>query len=97
MSPTRGKKTGADVFADLGFAPSEAENLKIRSAMMRRLVALIRKRKLTQTEAARLLGVTQPRVSDLMRGKIHQFSIDNLVSLLAAAGLKVDFRVRKAA
>ena len=44
-----------------------------------------------------LLGVTQPRVSDLMRGKIHLFSIDTLVNLLAAAGLKVDLRVSRAA
>ncbi|HEV2201365.1 MAG TPA: helix-turn-helix transcriptional regulator [Bryobacteraceae bacterium] len=98
MSPTIGKrKTRANVFVDLGFAPAEAESLRIRSAMMRGLVALIRKRKLTQTEAAKLLGVTQPRISDLTRGKIHLFSIDNLVGLLAAAGLKVDFRVKKAA
>ena len=98
MSAASGsRRTGVDVFADLGFAPAEAENLRIRSAMMRRLVALMRKRKLTQTEAARLLGVTQPRISDLTRGKIHLFSIDNLVGLLAAAGLKVDFRVKKAA
>jgi predicted XRE-type DNA-binding protein len=98
MTKTQGKtKAGADVFADLGFKPAEAENLKIRAAMMRRLLALIRKRELTQIEAAKLLGVTQPRISDLMRGKIHLFSIDSLVSLLGAAGLRVDFRVKKAA
>ena len=88
---------GGDVFADLGFAPPEAENLRIRSAMMRALVSFIRERKLTQTQAARLLRVTQPRVSDLMRGKIHLFSIDNLVVLLAAAGLRVDLIVKKPA
>lgn len=58
--------------------------------MMRALVAYIRKEELTQAAAAKVLGVTQPRVSDLMRGKIHLFSIDNLVVLLAAAGLRVD-------
>jgi predicted XRE-type DNA-binding protein len=91
------KNSRHDVFADLGFAPAEAENLRIRSAMMRALVAHIRKEKLTQARAAERLGVSQPRVSDLMRGKIHLFSIDNLVVLLAAAGLRVDLRVRKAA
>jgi len=91
-----GKRT-ADVFSDLGFAPAEAENLRIRSAMMRALVAFVRKRNLTQERAALLLGVTQPRVSDLMRGKIYLFSIDNLVNLLSAAGMRVDLRVKKVA
>ena len=90
-------KHGGDVFADLGFAPGEAENLRIRSAMMRALVSFIREKKLTQARAAKLLGVTQPRISDVMRGKIHLFSIDNLVMLLAAAGLRVDLKVKKAA
>ncbi len=90
-------KQGVDVFTDLGFAPAEAENLRIRSAMMRALVSFIRQKKLTQARAAKLLGVTQPRVSDLMRGKIYLFSIDNLVVLLAAAGLRVDLRVKKTA
>jgi predicted XRE-type DNA-binding protein len=91
------QRTEQDVFIDLGFAPAEAENLRIRSAMMRALVAHIRKGKLTQARAAKLLGVTQPRVSDLMRGKIHLLSIDNLVVLLAAAGLRVDLKVKRAA
>jgi predicted XRE-type DNA-binding protein len=56
-------KSKQDVFPDLGFPPAEAENLRIRSAMMRALVAFIRKEELTQTEAARRLGVVQPRVS----------------------------------
>lgn len=90
-------KHGGDVFTDLGFAPAEAENLRIRSAMMRSLVSFIREKRLTQVRAAKLLGVTQPRVSDLMRGKIHLFSIDNLVVLVAAAGLRVDLKVNKAA
>lgn len=91
------QKAKHDVFTDLGFAPAEAENLRIRSSMMRALVAFIREKKLTQARAAKLLRITQPRVSDLMRGKIHLFSIDNLVVLLAAAGLRVDLKVKKAA
>jgi predicted XRE-type DNA-binding protein/phage-related protein len=87
----------ADIFPALGFTPAEAENLRIRSAMMRALVSFIRENKLTQARAAKLLGITQPRVSDLMRGKIHLFSIDNLVVLLAAAGLRIDLKVRTAA
>jgi predicted XRE-type DNA-binding protein len=90
-------QASGDVFRDLGFSASEAENLRLRSAMMNALIAQIEKRKLTQSEAARLLGVRQPRVSDLMRGKIHLFSIDTLVNMLASAGLRVDLRVRQAA
>ena len=90
-------KQGANVFSDLGFNATEAENLRIRSAMMRALVAFIRKNELTQAGAAKLFGIRQPRISDLMRGKIHLFSIDNLVILLGAAGLRVDLRIRKAA
>jgi predicted XRE-type DNA-binding protein len=91
------QRSRQDVFTDLGFAPGEAENLRIRSAMMRALVAFIRQENLTQAQAAKRLGITQPRISDLMRGKIHLFSIDNLVVLLAAAGLRVDLKVKKAA
>lgn len=95
QSKTRTK--GRDLFKDLGFGPAEAENLRIRSAMMRALIKFIRKGDLTQAHAARLLGISQPRISDLMSGKIHLFSIDYLVKLLAAAGLRVDVRVKRAA
>jgi predicted XRE-type DNA-binding protein len=90
-------KNGTDVFAALGFNAAEAENLRIRSAMMRALVAFIRKNELTQARAAKVFGISQPRISDLIRGKIHLFSIDNLVILLAAAGLRVDLKIKKAA
>lgn len=76
--------------------PGAAENMKIRSALMQELVAYIENAGLTQSEAARQFGVTQPRVSDLMRGKIDLFSIDALVNMLTAAGLRLDLRVRRA-
>jgi predicted XRE-type DNA-binding protein len=93
----KSRDSESDVFSDMGFPPAEAENLRIRSAMMRALIEFIRKNKLTQARAAHLLGVTQPRVSDLMRGKIHLFSIDSLVNLLAAAGLRVNLTVKRVA
>jgi predicted XRE-type DNA-binding protein len=93
----RNPKPVTDVFSALGFSAAEAENLRIRSAMMRPLVAWIRKSRLTQAQAAKTLGVSQPRISDLMRGKIDLFSTDNLIKLLAAARLRVDIRVKKAA
>ena len=74
-----------------------AENMKLRSALMIALKGHIEREGLSQTRAATLLGVTQPRVSDLMRGKINLFGIDTLVNMLAAAGLHVEMRVNKAA
>jgi predicted XRE-type DNA-binding protein len=85
------------VFRDLGFPPEEAEHLRIRSGLMAAVRGVIEARGLTQAEAAALLGVTQPRVSDLVRGKIDLFSIDTLVDMLARAGLRVDLVVGKVA
>ena len=78
-----------NVFKYLGFPPEEAEPLKIRSYLMAHLRKLIAARGLTQAEAAALFGVTQPRVSDLVRGKIGLFSIDTLIDMLTHAGVKI--------
>jgi predicted XRE-type DNA-binding protein len=77
------------VFRDLGFAEDEAENLKIRADLMIELSKLIEAQGLTQAAAAELLGVTQPRISDLMRGKIDRFSVDSLIEMLGHAGASV--------
>lgn len=77
--------------------PEEAENMKVRAALMRAVEERIRDEGWSQTEAAKRLGVTQPRVSDLMRGKIDLFSIDALVNMVANAGLHVSVDVRAAA
>jgi len=76
--------------------PGAAENLKIRAALMQELSAYIERSGMTQAQAARRLGVTQPRISDLTRGKIDLFSIDTLVNMLAAAELHLDLGVREA-
>lgn len=73
-----------------------AENLKIRSALMHELTTYIERSGMTQAQAARQFGVTQPRISDLTRGKIDLFSIDTLVNMLTAAGLHLDLSVREA-
>ena len=86
-----------NVFEQLGFKREEALNLRLRSEMMNALIAEIEKRGLTQAQAAIQLSVSQPRISDLMRGKLHLFSIDTLVTLLSAAGLRVEMKVRRAA
>jgi predicted XRE-type DNA-binding protein len=86
-------RSSGNIFADLGFAEPEAEHLRIRSLLVIRLRRLIESRGLTQKEAAALFGVTQPRVSDLVRGKIDRFSIDTLIEMLAAAGARVRISV----
>lgn len=77
--------------------PEEAENLKLRSSLMIALKAHLNKTGLTQVQAAKLFGVTAPRVSDLMRGKINLFGLDSLVNMVVAAGLHVEMRVSEAA
>ncbi len=90
MATSKITRSGGNVFADLGFEEEEAERLRIRSSLMIAIRKLIESRGLTQTEAARELGVTQPRISDLVRGKIDLFSIDTLVDMLARGGIHVD-------
>ncbi len=90
---TKIRRSSGNVFRDLGFSPDEAEHLKIRSDLMIRLSKLIEARGLTQAQAADLFGVTQPRVSDLVRGKIDRFSIDTLIAMLGHAGVKVQIVV----
>jgi predicted XRE-type DNA-binding protein len=82
-----------NVFAALESDPAVAENLKIRSQLMSTLSLHIEKLNLTQREAAELFGVNQPRISDLVRGKIERFTIDMLVNMLARAGKHLRVKV----
>jgi predicted XRE-type DNA-binding protein len=82
-------RSSGNVFSDLGFPSEEAEYLKIRSTLMIHLRKTIEAKGMKQAEAAKLLGVTQPRVSDLYKGKIHLFSIDTLVDMLARTGVHI--------
>jgi len=92
---TRIHRGGKNIFGDLGFEPEEAENLRIRSELMIELSQLIQDRGLTQAKAATLLGVTQPRISDLTRGKIDLFSVDTLIAMLGHAGVSVRFSTKR--
>jgi len=77
--------------------PVVAENLKLPSMLMIELERHIEREKWTQAHAAKLLGVTQPRISNLMRGKINPFSLDLLVKMAVSTGLRVSIKVKKAA
>ena len=89
------RKSTGNVFRDLGFSVEEAENFRIRADLMIQLTKLIEARGLTQAAAAKLLGVTQPRISDLVRGKIDRFSIDTLVEMLGHTGARISFVVTR--
>jgi predicted XRE-type DNA-binding protein len=78
-------------------SPAQAENMRLRSALMMALKDHIAREGLSQSQAAKMFGVTQPRVSDLMRGKIKLFGLDSLVNMAGAAGLRVEMRVAHAA
>ncbi len=87
----------ASVWDAIEDTPAEAENMKLRSALMMALEEHIRTQGWTQAQAARRLGVTQPRVSDLLRGKIHLFGLDTLVNMVVAAGLHIEMNIAKVA
>ena len=77
--------------------PAQRENMKVRSALMTVLTDFILSEGMTQVQAAKKFGVTQPRISALMRGKVDLFAIDTLVNMLGAAGLHVEMQIGKAA
>src|SRR5712691_7143814 len=89
------RRSSGNVFRDLGFSDDETENLRVCSDLMICLSKLIEERGLTQAQAARLFGVTQPRISDVMRGKIRLFSVDSLIEMLGHAGAHVSLVVKQ--
>jgi predicted XRE-type DNA-binding protein len=91
MSETIVNSSG-NVFVDLGYSPDEAAILKMRCELMADLRKLIKARKLTQAKAAEILGVSQSRVSDLIRGKWEKFSLEMLITLATRAGMHVSLR-----
>jgi predicted XRE-type DNA-binding protein len=85
----RQKRSSGNVFRDLGFSYEEAEHLEIRAGLMIKIEKTIKARRLKQAEAAKLMRVSQPRVSDLLRGRIDLFSTDTLIDMLARLGVGV--------
>jgi len=86
-------KSCGNVFADLGFDKQEAANLKLRSQLMIEVEKDLMGKKLTQQAAAKVLGISQPRISDLKRGKVDKFTIDMLVNFLTKLGHNVSVQV----
>lgn len=86
-------KGSGNVFLDLGFDPAEAEVMKLRAEVMIRIEQLVKEKGWTQIEAARRLGVTQPRISRLLKGKWEDFSLDMLLTLATRAGLRPSLRL----
>lgn len=76
-------------------SPKEAENLRLRSQLMMAVSHVVKTWELSQTEAAKRLGVTQPRLNELLKGKIDKFSLDALVNMLANAGLTIAVEVKE--
>ncbi|MDA8150136.1 MAG: helix-turn-helix domain-containing protein [Leptospirillum sp.] len=95
MNPEWEEGSG-NVFKDLGFSDTEAEHLLIRSRLMIEVERFVERSKLSQREAAKKLGITQPRLNDLLQGKIQKFSIDALVKMLSKVGIHVDVHVSAA-
>jgi len=86
-------KSSGNVFKDLGFDAEEATNLKLRSQLMIEVDRALIEQKMTQQAAAKALGISQPRVSDLLRGKADKFTIDALVNILTKLGHTVTMRI----
>ena len=82
-------RSNRNVFRDLGFDLEESEHLKIRADLMIQVQKRIAARGYKQTDVAKILGITQPRVSDLLRGRIDLFSTDTLIDMLAHLGVSV--------
>jgi len=95
-STVRVTPSSGNVFRDIGFARDEAEHLTLRAALLIQLQRLIASSGLRQAHVAKLLRVTQPRVSDLLRGRIDLFSTDSLIDMLARFGVEVRLVVKRA-
>jgi len=79
-----------DALAD---TPEQAANLRARTELMQKIAAIVKENGWTQVEAARRCGVTQPRMNDLLRGRVSRFSLDALVNLATAIGRRVHFEL----
>ena len=94
--PAKAVETYASVWDAIADTPEQAANLQARSELMRQIAAIVREGGWTQVEAARRCGVTQPRMNDLLRGRVSRFSLDALVNIATATGRKVHVELHAA-
>ena len=83
-------ESSGNVIQDLGITPEVSEKLRIKAKLLAAIEAFIEAKGLTQAQTAELMGVSRPRISDAVRGKIDKFTIDALVDMLARIGVQVD-------
>ena len=91
----RAKKV-ANIWDAIADTPEDAASLKLRAALMEQIVSLVEKKGWTQTQAAKQCGISQPRMNDLLRGKISKFSLDALVDAATALGCRVRLELKAA-
>jgi len=91
------RQSFSNVWDALENSPAEAASMTMRSNLLIAIEQRVRSWKVTQTEAARRLGITQPRLNDLLRGRITNFSLDALIDLAGQAGLRVRLDIAEAA
>ena len=85
--------SSGNIFIDLGFPPDEAAILQMRADLMTDIRKFIKVKNLTQANAAEILGVSQSRISDLVRGKWEKFSLEMLITLATRAGMHVSVNI----
>ncbi len=90
------KKRFSNIWDAIEDTPQEAASLRIRAELMIALQEHIKNTGLTQAQAAKLIGVTQPRISDLMRGKINLFSLESLIDMVTGIGLSIELTLKAA-
>src|SRR5664279_2709348 len=95
-TPSKKPKTYASVWEALADTPEQAANLRTRAELMQQIAAIVKESGWTQTEAADQCGVTQPRMNDLLRGRVSRFSLDALVNIATAIGRRVHFELEAA-
>jgi predicted XRE-type DNA-binding protein len=86
-------KTYASVWDAIADTPEQAANLRAKAELMRKIAAIVKESKWTQTEAAALCGITQPRMNDLLQGRVSRFSLDALFNIAAALGRRITVEI----
>jgi predicted XRE-type DNA-binding protein len=98
MNKSKMNKSGAyaSVWDAIADTPQQSANLQARAELMRKIAGIVKRNKWTQAEAAKRCGVTQPRINDLLRGRVSRFSLDALVNIATSLGHRVRVKIEAA-